>query len=121
MEYAQDEDEFGGQYPWPSVSRSDADYNGTVGDYWRGGVWLPLAYMSTKALETYGYHDVAHENARRLLAQMSEPIRLSSPTPFGNVILRRQLVPDSGWTVRIWRWWLKTFADGLPGAYFFVY
>ena len=79
VEYAQDEDEFGGQYPWPSVSRSDADYNGTVGDYWRGGVWLPLAYMSTKALETYGYHDVAHENARRLLAQMSETYKTFEP------------------------------------------
>lgn len=29
-----------------------------------------------------------------------KPIRLLRPTPFGNVILRRQPVPDSGWTVR---------------------
>ncbi len=35
--------------------------------------------MSTKALETYGYHDVAHENARRLLAQMSETYKTFEP------------------------------------------
>lgn len=70
--YAVDSLEFGGKYPWPSVSRRDKDYNDEIGDYWRGGIWLPLAYMSTKALEKYGYYDIAYENSYKLLSQMSE-------------------------------------------------
>lgn len=77
--YATESQEFGGQYPWPSVSRSDKGYNHDIGDYWRGGVWLPLAYMATKALETYGYYDIAYENSYKLLSQMSETYRTFQP------------------------------------------
>lgn len=79
VRYAILPDEFGGKYPWPSVSRSDKGYNHEIGDYWRGGVWLPLAYMATKALETYGYYDVAYENSYNLLLQMSETYRTFEP------------------------------------------
>jgi glycogen debranching enzyme len=44
----------------------DPDYQ-TKGMYWRGGVWLPTAYMATKALERYGYGTLADETAARLL------------------------------------------------------
>lgn len=77
-EYAVDPDEFGGQYPWPSISRRDKDYDNT-GNYWKGSVWLPLAYMSTKALEKYGYYDIAYENAYKLITHMSETYRNYSP------------------------------------------
>lgn len=70
--YAEDAGEFGGKYPWPSVSRSDPEYNDEYGYYWKGSVWLPLAYMSTKALQKYGYYDIAHKHACSLLSQMSE-------------------------------------------------
>ena len=79
VKYADAPDEFGGKYPWPSVARSDKDYNHEIGDYWRGAVWLPLAYMSTKALETYGYYDIAYENSYKLLSQMSETYRTFKP------------------------------------------
>lgn len=79
VEYATDPKEFGGKYPWPSVSRSDKQYNHEIGDYWRGAVWLPLAYMSTKALETYGYYDVAYENSYKLLSHMFETYRNFTP------------------------------------------
>ena len=79
MEYATDPNEFGGKYPWPSVSRKDKEYNDEIGDYWRGGIWLPLAYMSTKALETYGYYDIAYENSYNLLSQMSETYESFEP------------------------------------------
>ena len=69
-QYASNPEEFGGLYPWPSVSYSDKDCNREIGDYWRGGVWLPLAYMATKALETYGYYDVAYTNSYNLLTNM---------------------------------------------------
>lgn len=77
--YAADPKEFGGTYPWPSVSRSDRDYNNEIGDYWRGAVWLPTAYMSTKALEAYGFYDIAHTNALNLLSNMAETYKSYSP------------------------------------------
>lgn len=79
VKYAADPNEFGGKYPWPSVARSDKDYNHEIGDYWRGVVWLPLAYMATKALETYGYYDLAYDNSYKLLSQMSETYRTFEP------------------------------------------
>lgn len=79
VKYAVDPNEFGGNYPWPSVSRRDKGYNHEIGDYWRGGVWLPLAYMSTKALEAYGYYDIAYENSCKLLTQMNETYRTFEP------------------------------------------
>ena len=77
--YAVDPMEFGGKYPWPSVSRRDKEYNDEIGDYWKGAVWLPLAYMATKALEIYGYYDIAYENSYKLLEQMSETYKEFTP------------------------------------------
>ncbi|WP_176012642.1 trehalase family glycosidase [Victivallis sp. Marseille-Q1083] len=59
---------FGGDYPWPSVSRSDPAFN-PAGEYWRGGVWLPMAYLGTKALERYGYYAEADQLAYRVVMQ----------------------------------------------------
>jgi glycogen debranching enzyme len=70
LEYAKDSMELGGKYPWQTVSRRDKDFNGEYGDYWRGGIWVPTAYMATKALEKYGYYNVADENAYNLLKLM---------------------------------------------------
>lgn len=78
-QYATQHSEFGGQYPWPSVSRNDQDYNHEIGDYWRGGIWLPLAYMATKALEKYGYYDIAYENSYKLLEQMYDTYTQFTP------------------------------------------
>lgn len=77
--YANDSNEFGGKYPWPSVSRRDKEYNKEFGDYWKGAVWLPLAYMSTKALQKYGYYEIAYENSCKLLNQMYETYVACSP------------------------------------------
>lgn len=77
--YAADPLEFGGRYPWPTVSRRHRCYDNATGDYWRGAVWLPTAYMATKALETYGYCQLADENALRLLRQMEETYSTFSP------------------------------------------
>ena len=46
-----------------------------IGEVECGCPWL---YVN-QALETYGYHDVAHENACRLLAQMSETYKTFAP------------------------------------------
>ena len=37
------------------------------GGYWRGGVWLPTAYMSIKSLEKYGFYDLADTLGKRIV------------------------------------------------------
>lgn len=69
VKYLKDEKFFGGEFPWPSLSRDDKDYNNKTGDYWRGGIWLPLVYMGTKALEKYGYYELADSLAKKVITQ----------------------------------------------------
>ncbi len=69
-EHLSDPKTFGGIRPWVTIARNDPHYHGGDGDYWRGGIWLPTAYMGTKALERYGYHAEADEAAENLLAHM---------------------------------------------------
>jgi hypothetical protein len=65
-----DPETFGGIRPWVTVARNDRHYYGEDGDYWRGGIWLPTAYMGTKAVERYGHQAEADEAAENLLAHM---------------------------------------------------
>lgn len=69
-EHLRDPETFGGIRPWVTVARNDPHYYGEDGAYWRGGIWLPTAYMGTKALEKYGYQAEADEAAENLLAHM---------------------------------------------------
>ncbi len=69
----------GGEYPWPSLSREDGDYNDQTGDYWRGGIWLPMVYMGTKALEKYGYQSLADELAGKVIYQQLRTYRSVEP------------------------------------------
>ena len=64
--FALDPSRLGGDRPWKSVSAFVAD----GGQYWRGGIWLPTAYMGIKALEASGQQDLADETAAKLLKQM---------------------------------------------------
>jgi hypothetical protein len=67
--HVRDPDVFGGAVPWPSLARNEPAFD-PKGGYWRGGVWLPLAYMGTKALERYGHHDLADRAAETLVRHM---------------------------------------------------
>lgn len=69
---------FGGEFPWPSVSRNDKHFE-PKGKYWNGGIWLPTAYMATKALQRYGYFDVAGRNAFNLVSHMYKTFVKQSP------------------------------------------
>ena len=69
---------FGGEHPWPTVSRSDATFEND-GKYWRGGIWLPTAYMATKALEKYAFYDTADRLAYALVKKMEQTYRSFSP------------------------------------------
>ncbi len=69
VKYVKSAKYMGGKYPWVSLSRDDKDYNAATGDYWRGGVWMPMAYMGTKALEKYGYEKLADQLAEHVVRQ----------------------------------------------------
>lgn len=100
---------FGGTRPWVTVSRNDPDFRHDHGDYWRGAIWLPTAYMAIKALETEGYQKLADETAASLVKHMLNTYqqyspatiwecynpRLAEPAYHGNVRVR----PDfCGWS-----------------------
>lgn len=68
----------GGPLPIPSVSRSSPHFCAD-GRYWRGGVWLPTSYMTIKAIEKYGYLDLAAELAEKTVAAMSRVYREFTP------------------------------------------
>ncbi len=69
----------GGERPWVTLSRQDKDYNDATGDYWRGGIWLPTAYMGTKALEKYGYYELADELAEKVVRLQLRTFHAVSP------------------------------------------
>ncbi len=79
VRYLRSADHLGGDYPWTSLSRDDPDHNSTTGDYWRGGIWLPVVYMGTKALEKYGYTELADSLAERVVRQQLRTYRHFSP------------------------------------------
>ena len=66
VRFALQEGKLGGEIPWTSVARDDEDFD-PDGDYWRGSVWLPTAYMGIKALEKYGYFTEADSTAEAVL------------------------------------------------------
>ncbi len=69
---------FGGSIPWASVSRDDSWFHPS-GCYWRGGVWIPTAYMGTKALERYGFYELADSTAYKLLTHVVNTYQQYSP------------------------------------------
>jgi len=86
-ENAKDPHIFGGHYPWPSLAPTDPEFV-KDGRYWRGGVWLPTAYMATKALEKYGYFDTANMLAERLVKQLSDTYKIITLKQFGSLTAR---------------------------------
>ena len=64
---ATDPQKLGGYFPFPSVARDDPAFS-PDGEYWRGSIWLPVAYMSVKALEAYGFVELAARLADEIIA-----------------------------------------------------
>lgn len=69
----------GGPVPWPSVARDDPAFR-PDGQYWRGGVWVPLAYMSARALADHGHAALARTASRALLEHMARTYADHSPS-----------------------------------------
>lgn len=70
---------FGGFVDFPSVARDDPDFDNETGAYWRGGLWLPTAYMGIKGLENYGYFARADEAAEKILEQQYQTYKNVAP------------------------------------------
>lgn len=79
VEHLRDAGELGGERPWNSLSRNDADFDSISGNYWRGGIWLPTAYMGTKALERYGYTALADSLAERVVRMQARVLHDMEP------------------------------------------
>ncbi len=77
--HLQDPNAFGGERPFPTVARHDPDFDRATGNYWRGSIWLPTAYMTLKAMEQNGARDLADSLAARLLRQMSNTFKYVEP------------------------------------------
>lgn len=65
----------GGPVPLVSLARDDNDFNAETGDYWRGSVWLPTAYMAIKGMEQCGEFTLARDCATRILEQQLQTYR----------------------------------------------
>jgi hypothetical protein len=65
-----DTNDLGGVVPWLTVSRNNKAFNAQTGNYWRGAVWLPTAYMGIRALTENGQGDLADETAEAVLNWM---------------------------------------------------
>ena len=78
IELLTDPRKLGGIVPFPSVSRDDPAFE-TKGCYWRGAVWLPVAYMGIKTLEQYGEHALAAKLSLDLLRFMYRTWKEFSP------------------------------------------
>jgi glycogen debranching enzyme len=62
-----DPNKLGGERPIPSVSRDDKRFS-PLGEYWRGGIWMPKVYMTIKGLEANGHQELADEIAQKMIA-----------------------------------------------------
>ncbi len=74
-----DPDIFGGPIPWVTLARNDADFDAETGNYWRGAMWLPTAYMGIKALEKYAYWQPADESAFKVVEHMVKTYKSYDP------------------------------------------
>ena len=71
-------EELGGSCPCPTVSRNDPAFT-PEGAYWRGSVWVPLAYVTSVALRNYGFDDAARRLTGKLLTHMDATWRNYTP------------------------------------------
>ena len=99
--YLTDEKYMGGKFPWNTLSRDDKDYNKETGDYWKGGIWLPTAYMGTKALEKYGMYDLADSLALKLVTQQVETYYSEYPHTIWECYSPVANAPSTEWGNRV--------------------
>ncbi len=89
--YLLDPNRFFGQYPFPSVAYNEPTYK--PDSWWRGPVWMNIAWMMVQTLDAYGYEKEAEEAAGRLLDMMTRSDELYSSADG-----RPKGCPGYGWT-----------------------
>jgi hypothetical protein len=62
--YLLNEDYFYGDYPFPSVSFADPDFDSRA--MWRGGVWMNFNYFCIRALRRYGFNQEIDRIKRKI-------------------------------------------------------
>ena len=62
--YLLNEDYFYGDYPFPSVSFADPDFDSQA--MWRGGVWMNFNYFCIRALRRYGFNQEIDRIKRKI-------------------------------------------------------
>lgn len=82
----------GGEIPIPSVARNNKSFR-KEGNYWKGSLWLPTSYMTIKAVEKYGYYDLAAELAVKTVSHMAETYRIYTPHTIWECYSPTQAVP----------------------------
>ena len=69
IDYLENPDEFGTEFPVPSISKSDKTFGS---DMWRGPVWVNYNYMISAGLEDYGYVELSREIKDKTLSIINE-------------------------------------------------
>lgn len=70
LEFTLQDTKLGGEIPMVTISRDDPEFHAGHGEYWKGAVWLPTSYMAIKAIEKYGFLDIANKTAENILKHM---------------------------------------------------
>lgn len=70
LTYIKSTELLGGRIPWVSLARNDADFDAETGNYWRGALWLPAAYMGLKGITQYGMLEQAYSDSDKIIRHM---------------------------------------------------
>ena len=92
--YLLDPNRFFGQYPFPSVAYNEPTYK--PDSWWRGPVWMNIAWMMVQTLDAYGYEKEAEEATSRLLDMMTRSDELYEL--YSSADGRPKGCPGYGWT-----------------------
>lgn len=85
---------FFGEHPFPVVAYSDREYR--ADNWWRGPVWMNIAYLMLEVLDGYGYAAQRDQAADRLVAMVTRNVRPYEL--FDSRAGQGQGVIDYGWT-----------------------
>jgi len=92
--YLLDPNRFFGQYPFPSVAYDEPTYK--PDSWWRGPVWMNIAWIMVETLDAYGYEKEAEEGTSRLLDMMTRSDELYEL--YSSADGRPKGCPGYGWT-----------------------
>ena len=87
--------ELGGIVPFPSVARNSRHFN-KDGAYWRGGVWLPMAFMCVQAVEENGFGELADRLGERIVRWQFETYRKVEPHTIWEAYSPTETKPATG-------------------------